>query len=320
MTDPPTDTPEPTLDEIARGLFFIVGTGRCGTTLLQAMLNAHPRLHIPPETHFFARLDPCRLIGHDVIGKLAIERYVRRAVRSARWNEFGIDESELRDAIKSGARDASTLLPWLLRRTSPVGEFKRLGEKTPRHAFYMTEIDEDFPDSKIIHCVRDPRDVVHSMKSRAWSAGDSPYKSAARCRDVYETVPPQGVADHVHEVRYEDLIRDPEGTLRRVCDFLGEPYDPAMLRYDELGSAAYHAREESWKGLARKPLDRARIGRYRDGLSDAEVRTVEWVVGEHLERFGFSQDGSCGDLSMGERVLLRLRRFRERLIPYRSGR
>ncbi|MFG0253297.1 MAG: sulfotransferase family protein, partial [Phycisphaerales bacterium JB038] len=45
-------------DQLAQGVFFIVGTGRSGTTLLQAMLASHPRLAIPPETKFFQRWDP----------------------------------------------------------------------------------------------------------------------------------------------------------------------------------------------------------------------------------------------------------------------
>ena len=294
-------------DTIASGIFFIVGTGRCGSTLLQAMLNAHPRLHVPPETHFFPRLAPRRLIGKNVIPSGAIDRYVNRAIRAPRWEEFGVSAHELRNAIGDGARDSASLLLWLLRRTSPGADACRLGEKTPRHAMYVPEIREAFPRARFIHCVRDPRDVVCSMKSMAWSRGDSAYTSAKRCKWVYDALSVGADAGRVLDVRYEDLVHEPERELRRVCEFLDEPYDRSMLRYDELGTSAYHPREESWKGMTRRPLDRSRINRYRGCLSGHEIRTVEWVVGEHLGRLGYGRDDAYRELTAMQRLALKLR-------------
>jgi hypothetical protein len=76
-------------------------------------------------------------------------------------------------------------------------------------------------------------------------------------------------------VKYEDLVDHPERELRRLCGFLGEDYDPAMLRYARREDAGYLEVEESWKGLTRQELTRARVGRYRGRLTPRQVWTVE---------------------------------------------
>lgn len=283
---------EPTDDSIARGLFFIVGTGRCGSTLLQAMLARHPRLSIPQETHFFGRMDPRVIVGGDLDSPIRVRRYVRRVMAHHRWHEFGISESELTGAIEGGAKDTRGLFLWLVRRLTGE-EATRIGEKTPRHASRVGRISELFPEAKFIHIHRDPRDVVLSMKDRAWSV--SLYHSAKRCRDVYDTVSRRASElgdEWVMALGYEDLVRDPEMELRRVCAFLGETFDEAMLEHERGGDGLFTDREEAWKSRTRRPIDSSRIGRYLDGLTMHELRVVEHVVGEHLERLGYERSGA----------------------------
>jgi len=283
----------PTHDEIARGLFFIVGTGRCGTTLLQAMLASHPRIAIPPETHFFDRIDPLKLGFGDAVSEQRIDRYVRRVTSHARWHEFGISSDEFASAIRDGNRDARSIFLWIMQRLIGDGAGPRLGEKTPRHAMRILRIRELFPDAKIIHIHRDPRDVVHSMKSQLWAFGQSTYHCARRCQEVFaELDRQQQTLDEyaMLTVRYEDLAASPETELRRVCAFLGEPFDDAMLRYHEREGDGFFEREQAWKSLTREPIDPSRIGRYRSQLSEYEIWVIENVVGEHLAALGYEAE------------------------------
>src|SRR5437899_1393912 len=75
---------------------FIVGTGRCGTTLLRMMLDAHPDLAIPPETHFIPALahafrDPSKQLAD----------FLELIPTFHTWQDFGIDVGALREALSS---------------------------------------------------------------------------------------------------------------------------------------------------------------------------------------------------------------------------
>ena len=186
-----------------------------------------------------------------------------------RWHEFCIPASELRGAIEGGARDAHSLFLWLVHRLAGE-DAVRIGEKTPRHASHVGRIVELFPEARFIHIHRDPRDVVLSMKDRAWS--NSLYHSARRCQRVYGAMSRWASElgpERVLDVRYEDLVREPEAELRRVCAFLGEVFDEAMLEHDRQADELFSERERDWKARAREPIDASRIGRYQGGALGA---------------------------------------------------
>lgn len=270
------------------------------------MLDAHPNLRIPPETHFFARFDPLVLVGRDTLDTDAsISRYVKLATSHPNWNDYGVSGDQLNAVIRAGAGDARRLFLWLLTHLTSETPAARIGEKTPRHESYIPRIRELFPDAKFIHIHRDPRDVVLSMANRPWGEQKSLYARAKRCRDVYDraehynrTLPPRCFA----QVSCETLIREPERTLRRLCDFLGEPFDAAMLEFHEREHAGFLEREREWKALTTKPLDPTRVGRYKGRLSPYEIRVVEHVVGAHLERLGYTPEPGVRPLSLTWRI------------------
>ncbi len=261
-------------------LFFIVGTGRSGTTLLQAMLSCHPRLHIPPETQFFSRFDPALQFA-DPLHPAETGRYHAAITADPWWRELGLPESALSDALAQGHRSSRDLFLWLLRALSPDNTKPRIAEKTPHHEKYAKRIIELFPDAQFIHVVRDPRDTVASLRKEDWWRDKSVLMTARHCRRVYERM--QQI-DHAlgprrsHRVRYESLVSDPEAELRRLCTFLGEDFDPRMLQHDQRPDTGFTPTEAAWKQLTTKPIDPTRHGRYRELLTDREIDTVERAV------------------------------------------
>ncbi len=319
----PAEPPAPAADEeaLATGLFCIVGTGRCGTTLLQAMLASHPRLAIPPETHFFSRFDPLRHGFGDPVPEARSEAYIEHVLGTWWWSQLGIDDAALAAAVRSGTRSARGLFLWLLR--TLAGEDARpgvrLGEKTPHHERFIERIREIFPALRCIHMYRDPRDVVVSLRKEWWWTEPSIWRTALYWRRVMERqralAARLGPDAHL-ELRYESLVEDPEGELRRVCAFLGEAFDPAMLAYHERARSGFLEVERAWKGLTTRPIDRARHGRYRDVLAPREIRLVERTAGPELARRGYEPDPAAGGhpfwpvLDLGDRARWRLGRLR----------
>ena len=117
---------------------------------------------------------------------------------------------------------------------------RRWAEKTPLNVRHLAWIFRHFPNARFIHVLRDGRDVVCSLRSHpvrrfvdgAWASVPQ-NRSVASCIRQWLTLTGEGMrwrADPRYlEVRYEDLVQDPEATMRRVMAFVGEPFDEAWL-------------------------------------------------------------------------------------------
>lgn len=277
---------------LATGLFFIVGTGRCGTTLLQAMVMSHPRIAIPPETRFFLAYDPALTVG-DPVPPGRVDEYVRSCVEQWRLADLEIGEAELRGIVRDAGGSARGIFLGILARWAARQGKPRAGEKTPNHFKCVDRIAAVFPEARFIHLYRDPRDVALSMRERGWAPGPAEvgryartWARAMRRHLAYERTlgPTRYLA-----LRYEDLAAEPERELRRVCDFLGEAFDPAMLDYPRRRDRGYVDRERAWKALADTPVSTARIGRFRDGLTPREIRLCERSAGRMMGVMGYDR-------------------------------
>ena len=272
--------------------FFIIGTGRCGTTLLQRMLMGHPHIDIPPETHFFSRFDPFTVIDTDPIPDAAVDTYLHRCTTHPWFAELGLPADDLRHTLATGTRSARELFLWYAGAFLPAMP-PHLGEKTPHHEKYVDRILTLFPDARFIHIVRDPRDVVVSLRKEHWMGDQSLHRIAHHVAKIWKrqrAVARRLGPDRYRTLRYEDLVANPEATLRGLCDFLAEPFDPAMLAHHEHAAPGFLPSESSWKNLALQPIDPSRVGRYREHLKPSEIGMVERSLGRLLIHYGYRPD------------------------------
>lgn len=204
---------------------FIVGCPRSGTSLLRDLLRAHPNLTFPEESHFIARF--YRAYGDPSSDRQAW-KLARRILRTVQVGTWGID-LEARDF--AGCRSFSEVVrrvfaAWARREGKP-----RWGDKTPHYVHEIPLLLELFPEAQIIHIVRDGRDVALSWLKKRFEPQNL-YKAAQLWVDMVSRGRSDGSllpASVYHEVRYETLLAQPEQTMRQVCDFLKEPFDPAVL-------------------------------------------------------------------------------------------
>jgi hypothetical protein len=276
--------------------FFIVGTGRCGTTLLQAILSAHPRIASPPETLFFNRFDPAAHAA-DPLPDEETDRYLRRVADDNYFQLLGLDPERLARAVRKGARSARDLLFWFLTELTANDDPATLfAEKTPGHQRYVHRINAVFPDAKIVHIHRDPRDTVASLQRAQFINRSTTTDYARYYRRVVErqfrwhdTLGP-----HRHfTVRYESLVDDLENQLRPLCDFLGvEPHPDMLAHHDaERSTPLYLDFEKSWKDPVKEAVNTSRIGRYRTQLTDRDIAAVERTLGRRLmQQLSYTHD------------------------------
>ena len=299
------------------GAPFIVGTPRSGTTLLRLMLDAHPQLAIPAETHFIPRLVrrwrklEAGGAAEDQLRRMTLELIVSHR----RWADLGIDaealEAHLHSVTPLRLADAARAAHVVHARTEGK---PRWGDKTPGYSRRIRLISRVLEEARFVHVIRDGRDVAVSLAGVSW--GPDEVGEAARLWQE-RILDARGQAGELEpgrymEIRYEELVADPGPQLRPVARFLDLPWDDAMLRYHE-GAAermAPLARDfETTTGALRPAAERAaqhalvtepprpdRIGRWRTEMEPAKVRAFEAVAGELLEELAYELAGTQGRL------------------------
>jgi Sulfotransferase family len=199
---------------------------------MRLILNAHPRVGIPGETNFF------RAIYERYAAAGAWQEAVSAFLRicEERLNP-PVELGEVRARLLAMPRpDYTALLEMPLAHWAASEGKPRWGEKTPEHIFYSEPIARLFPRARFVEMIRDPRAVVASMTRSSFKGGD-----ATRNAFYWRYVMTTGHAaltravgpDRRLVVRYEDLVTEPERTVRSVSAFIGEDFDPAMLRFHE---------------------------------------------------------------------------------------
>lgn len=277
---------------------FIVGAGRSGTTLLRMMLDAHPDLAVPPETHVVPRL--LRLAPGD-----GCDAFLDELARSPMWRDFHVERAELAAALADlEPFDVAEAVRVFYRAYAAKFGKGRWGDKTPRYVLHMTEIGRMLPEARFVHLIRDGRDVAVSSRDLWFGAGADITDQAGdwvwRIREARQQA--QRLRHYV-EVRYEDLVRSPAETLGRICAFLDLGFDERMLEYhataaarleeygDRLdpdgGVVAEASRRRRIHERVTTPVDGSRIGRWRSELTAREVTDFEEVAGVTLKELGY---------------------------------
>ena len=257
------------------------GCGRSGTTLARVILDSHPAICCGPESKVFLedRLDVVRLAERFKLGAPSL-REARDASRSRA--EF-IDRFAALCCAASGK--------------------KRWAEKTPRNVLHLPYLFERFPAARFVHLLRDGRDVACSLRThprhKVVNGNLVPLNTwrpmaecATRWRDSLAAVQPFLADPRVHTLRYEELVRDPRGTTRRLLEFLDEPWDDSVLAHEAAPSNFRDATMFPQNPEALRPIEQKALHRWERDMS-ADDRTVfKKIAGELLQDFGYATDSS----------------------------
>jgi hypothetical protein len=289
---------------------FIVGMNRSGTTLLRMMLDAHPELTIPPETHFVpALIKACR--EPDCTPESALE-----AMKSAReWGDFDFSDEEMLGRLRAlpklrpGPAVRTFYEAYAERQGKP-----RYGEKTPTYVQKMKLIQRALPEARFVHVIRDGRDVALSVLDRTvrdLTAADVAHRWRKKIRKAQEDAP---ALRHYMEVRYEDLILDTEPVLRRVCEFLELDWSNDVLHYHERSPERLKEMARALPGgerakelsverrmathaMTTKPPSKDRVQRWRRQMTEEQRRQFEEVAGDLLAELGYPTDEAVDAVS-----------------------
>ena len=274
---------------------FVLGCPRSGTTLLQLMLHAHPRIAMPPETRFVITTYE----GRNGFGDLRQEDS-RRALADSivrdpgtLFGDLGLDADEVAGEIIQGPPTLGSAIGIVFGAYARKFGKPRWGDKRPGYYQYVPALARMFPDAQFVHLIRDGRDCVASLLRMPWFRQDI---YAAVCtwieaidsgRRAARSLP----AGTYYELRYEDLVADPAGQLARLCDFLGEDYDQAMTEPHKISVDTLPERQV-WHSATRAEVKAAPSGTWQERLEPAQIALCEAAMSRRLRSLGYEVTGA----------------------------
>jgi hypothetical protein len=272
---------------------FVVGGPRSGTTLLSAMLAAHSAFDCGPETHALSRWS--RLARSERARILDPGDWPRRATRFVTSLSlgkqpvhlmYGLSVEDVRAWLADRPPSLAAMLGSLTEQRARRAGARRWVEKTPRHLEVPELIAATWPHARIVRIVRDPRDAAISLTKVPFGTPSLLTNLSLLARMSEAAADFYRASRQALTVRYEDLVAEPERELRRLCDFVGEAYETAMLD-DRSGAGGVAAAHEWWKGDATGPIDRSRSGRWAEEMPPEVQRYAALNMGDILEEHGY---------------------------------
>ncbi len=258
---------------------FIGGAGRSGTTLLRVILDSHPNIACGPELKVTPR-----------VAQMWLEF---QTTLNAPLREYQLTPTDI------NAIFGRMLLSFLEKYRKIAGK-KRIAEKSPNNVFYFQHLANMFPESPLIHVIRDGRDVICSLLTMDWrdpSTGQRVEytRDVRKAAEYWVTAVRAGrealksaiARPNYMELHYEDLVKNPESTLRILCEFIKEPWDSSVLNYYE--HKCNLAGESSAQDVS-KPLYKSAMQRWIRDLNPIDKGVVKEIAGALLIELGYTKD------------------------------
>ena len=275
---------------------FIVGCDRSGTTLLRALLDGHPSVAAPPESHFIPTI-----LSTWPEGPVDPDAFVDILRQQPRFSLWQVTLPRARQ-LAAAAPDAIDALKALFQEQASTCRKKIWMDKTPGNALHVPRLAASFDSAIFVHLVRDGRDVALSLVAQEF--GPTSIGGAAlywRKRVTAAAAAGRELPDGRYlEVRYEDLVDRPREVLQRILDLVGLDFDEQML---DVGRVAERIQRTTLRPEAhsRLPLGlRSGLRTWQAEMLPRDVEVFELLAGETLEEHGYETSGQRP--SVGARV------------------
>lgn len=276
--------------------FFVIGSGRSGSTLFRRILTAHSKLHIPPENFGLVPSIKKYKQYSNVMTWIDLVHLIMSFFEF--HHEFYTFQLSLRPLVNElldiphNRRNLAYILDRFYRfHAERHGcSMVRWGDKTPLVSYEpgtLEDVLKVFPDAQFIHLVRDGCDVIASSLRYGFftsltTAANRWVRVVQQSRRFTEAHPERSML-----VRYEDLVNSPEATVRSICQFLNVEFEAQMLFSQDLADGMGDVPVLSEHVEVGKPINTANIGTGRNDFSVTEKEQLQSIIGKELEIFGY---------------------------------
>jgi hypothetical protein len=279
-------------------MFFIVGRGRSGTTLLQTILDANPNVIIPLESKLIIHLKAkyFRLTNwtERTIDEFINDLYKEKEFVS-RWN---VDKKLLRQKINAiPLKEINFIILCKLTYLSYASIFEKqnillIGDKKPMYSIFLNDIIEIFPDAKFIHIIRDYRDNILSNRESFLHKNIARLAFAWKVFNKIIDKEKQRIPDQFYTIRYEDLASFPEKYTIEICDFLSIKFQPKMLEFhkkiNQINDLVKPEAIERLHSNMLNPVNTSKINKWEKELTKSEIELADFINGSYAIKYGYT--------------------------------
>jgi hypothetical protein len=264
---------------------IVLGVRRSGTTLLRVMLDRSPQLAVPDESYFLPQL------AHRHDDRPDLDEFQDDLRRLPTLREWELSPEDVRGRLRPGMTLGEAVGAVYKTYAAQRGK-TRWGDKTPMYMQYLPLLERLFPDARYVHLIRDGRDAALSflqmpegVVTKTWA---HPRDAAGfACQWRTEVAAARALGRRVGperylELRYEELVEDPERELRRTCTFAELPFEPEMLAY--AGSVDV-SRKPHQQSLKRPPTPGLRD--WRNAMSPDDAAAFQEIAADLLANLGY---------------------------------
>jgi hypothetical protein len=291
---------------------FIVGCPRSGTSYLyHLLLSAGGFAEFRTQMNVFDVLEP-------IYGNLGVvknkTKMMNEWLRTKAFFLSGLEADQIKAKVLSQCRSASDFLRIVMEEIGRKQGVDRWIDSTPTNIPHLLRIKRDFPDARIIHIIRDGRDVALSLDKRGWSR-PLPWDRAnglLAAGFYWEWIVRKGrgfgsvlQSDYL-EIMYENLVREPTELLHRLGDFLEHDLNYARIQQSAVGSVKIPLtsfKEDLKRG------EFAPVGRWKDKnkFPPDQLVLFESLVGDYLQQLGYALSDNSGPHTKHSPAIRRMR-------------
>ncbi len=255
--------------------FFVIGPPKTGTTVFTRLLVQHPGVDCLSETFLGAPADPSSLFA---LGNNKALDHGFTSEQVARWRALA-----LRDGPRPSPETLRTLVDDVFHAFAAGRPLTAMGDSWPFWLDQARTLLDAFPDARFFYTTRDPRAVYLANDPRGRDRR-AEFLDWLLVRDrIFQTLLAND--PRVHVVRYEDLVADPDATMRAAWRFLGVEPSAGWIDYDPARDA--HPGRWTWIANATAPLDPSRVSSWEARLTDAERGPVALACRAYARRWGY---------------------------------
>ena len=273
---------------------------RSGTTLLRSLLDNNPDLAIPPETDFVIPLWRTRPHYGDLREEANRRRLAEwiflqdghggKRLRFQGQRERQLTPEEAVERVVAAGTTLGSMFAACFALYAESSGKPRWGDKRPAYAGNVDVLFRLFPDAQFINVVRDPRGSVSSLMGLRWHREQAALAASTATWEMSVQRVDRSARrlrpDQLLDVRYEDLVRDPERKLAEICAWAGLPDDEAAVRQMLTGERTGGFRP-GWHDKLREPVNTSSVASWRERLGPRQVALVEQATAPLMERFGY---------------------------------
>jgi hypothetical protein len=269
---------------------LIGGLHRSGTSLMRAILGSHPDLAIYQKDLPLWRQFYDRYKNKDLNIPEHQNQLIQNIVTHPKFQEteIRVDEQAILESLKIEVYvDCGKVFAHILHHYAKQVGRPRWGLKTPYNEFFADAIFASYASAKMVHMIRDPRDVAVSIKSRGWKwdiqKHCSEWRKSAQLAQI-NTAKYQG---SYIAIRYEDLVTYPQETIQQACRYADLAYTPELLQMS--GQIGWHGSNSRFSDLGWhcETISEGAVGRYIEHLPPSEIQFFRDYLEADMKQWGY---------------------------------